>query len=172
VVGAAAAALLAGAVALAAVAAHDPAGVRKSATTAAPTPQVDKRAGPVFLEHLPGCTRTDHHHVLTVAFGVSNLGRARLLLLGASPLLSDDGPLRLTRVRVGLDRCADGGGIRPVPLEPSHEAAVAMTFRVNRHCPHGSLVAARVSFDAGAAGIVHSESSALDDLSRLRFVQC
>jgi hypothetical protein len=171
----AAGAVVAGAVALA-VAAHDPAAGRDPAAAGAPTAPAGHRAaeslGAVFLQHLPRCTQTDHHHLLRVAFGVSNLGQGPLVLLGASPIVSDNGVLRLTRVRLGDAACADRGDRQPVRLGPSGAAVVAMTFHVTSRCPHDSLVAARVTFDAGAAGIVHSESSALTDLSRLAFAQC
>lgn len=93
-------------------------------------------------------------------------------LLGAAPIVSDQRVLRLTRVRLGDIACADRGDRRPVRLGPTGDAVVAMTFHVTTRCPHDSLVAARVTFDAGAAGIVHTESSALTDLSRLTFAQC
>lgn len=150
-------------------------GSRKTAATATPTSpsrDPDSVAGPVFLEHLPKCTRTDHHHVLTLAFGVSNLGRASLVLLGASPILDGDDVLRLARVRLGAHMCAARAGRQPVRLAPADEAVVAMTFHIGARCPHESLVAARVTFDAGPAGVVHSDSSALTDLSRLGFAQC
>ena len=150
-------------------------GSRETAATAPPTPASHRPAAPsgsVFLEHLPRCTRTDHHHALTVAFGVSNLGPGALVLLGATPLTSDDGVLRLTGLRLGDGTCAGHGSNDPVRLAPADQTVVAMTFRVSARCPHGSLLAARVSFDAGSSGIVHSDSSALTDLNRLDFAQC
>jgi hypothetical protein len=173
VVGAVIGALLVGAIVVAAVVTRHSVGTTETAatpTSASPSPA--KPPGSVFLEHLPKCTRTDHHDVLTVAFGVSNLGPGALLLLGAQPRVSDEGVLRLTRVRVGADPCADNGGRGPVRLAPADDAVVAMTFHLSERCPHDSIVAARVTFDAGAAGLVHSDSSALTDLSRLQFVQC
>jgi hypothetical protein len=94
------------------------------------------------------------------------------VLLGASSLSGADGVLRLTRVRLGRDECADNGGPHPIKLAPSDAAVVAMTFHVSDRCPHDSIVAARVTFDAGADGVVHSDSSALTDVSRLSFAQC
>src|SRR4051794_1729651 len=52
-----------------------PAPTASPSTSPAPQPS-GRPAGTVFLEHLPGCTRTDHRHALTVAFGVDNLGPA------------------------------------------------------------------------------------------------
>ena len=162
------------AVVLAVAGGHSPSGSRRTAATA--TPATGQRApvspGSVFLEHLPKCTRTDHRNLLSVAFAVNNLGSGPLLLLGASSLSGTDGVLRLNRVRLGVDECADRGRRQPIRLAPSDVAVVAMTFHVSARCPHDSLVAARVTFDAGAAGIVHSDSSALTDVRRLSFAQC
>jgi hypothetical protein len=153
---------------------HQAAGHRAAATGASPasTHRSVNSPGSVFLEHLPKCTRTDHHHVLTVAFGVTNLGPKSLLLLAAAPLTSDDGVLRLTRVRLGVDACGAGGGKNPIELAPTGEAVAAMTFHVNAECPHRTIVAARVTFEAGGGGIVHSDSSGLANLSELTFAQC
>jgi hypothetical protein len=172
-IGTVAGALVVGALVLAtAVTRHS---IGSNQTAATPTPTTQRPAEPsgsVFLEHLPTCTRTDHHDVLTVAFGVSNLGPGSLVLLGAQPRVSDEDVLQLTRVRLGVAPCADAGGRGPVRLAQADDAVVAMTFHLTAQCPHDTLLAARVTFDAGTAGLVHSDSSALTDLSRLDFVQC
>ena len=78
----------------------------------------------------------------------------------------------LTGVRLGLGSCAAAGGTDPVRLAPAANAVVAMTFRVGEECPRNTLIAARVTFDTGATGIVHADSSELTNLDGLRFAQC
>src|SRR4051812_34343882 len=81
--------LVAGAVLLAHAAQHDtPANTahRHRSLPPAPAPTAATRpvhAGSVFFERMLGCTRTDHRHRLSVAFGVTNLGSRPLTLLGA-----------------------------------------------------------------------------------------
>jgi hypothetical protein len=180
-IGAIIGAVAVGAVVLAGAVRHHPSASRETGSTEAGSPeapsptaghQSDEPSGSVFLEHLPKCTQTDHHSTLTVAFTVNNLGAGPLVLLGAAPLTGGDDALRLTRVRLGADACAGDGGARPVRLARAGSAVVAMSFRVGARCPDASPVAARVTFDAGPAGIVHADSSALTDLSRLAFAQC
>ena len=124
----------------------------------------------VFLEHLGGCTRTDHRRGLTLAFAVTNLSAAPLRLLSATPLFSD-ATLRLTRVRIGTGPCASGARDRPVRLVSAGRVVVAMSFGLGVTCPRHTQVQARVTFRSGSR-LLHADSSELADLSHLAFTQC
>ena len=172
--------LIAGAVLLARAAHHDarPAAHRQQSTVPAPAPAPTATVAPkvhvgsVFLEHLLQCTRTDHRHVLSVAVGVTNLGAHPLELLGATGLTSDAVLVQPLSARIGTRGCAGASASPPVRIGPGRDAVVTLAFRIGAVCPRHALVSARVSFDGGAAGVVHADSSQLADLDRLRFVQC
>lgn len=134
----------------------------------APAPTADDS---VFLEHLGGCTSTDHRHRLTVAFEVTNLGSRPLRVVTVRPLDVDGAALRLDRVRVGTGPCAASGSVRQVRLAPTAATVVALSFRLDTRCPRDSPLAARVTFLAGGS-FEHADTSELVDLSRLGFAQC
>jgi hypothetical protein len=170
--------LVAGAVLLARANHHDrPAADRHQLPTQplpAPEPTSVRRAhlGSVFLEHLPQCTRTDHRHRLSLAMGVTNLGGHGLRLVGASGVTSNALVVAPVGFRIGSEPCASAPGTVPFFIAPGHAAVVALTFRVGSVCPRHALVSAEVAFDAGAAGVVHADSSQLANLDQLNFVQC
>jgi hypothetical protein len=139
-------------------------------TATATTPAV--HVGSVFLEHLLQCTHTDHHHRLSVALGVTNLGGRSLLLVSAVGVSSDIVLVQPTSVRVGTQPCGAAPARGPVRLGPGADAVITLAFRIGAACPRHALVSARVSFDGGSAGIVHADSAQLANLGRLDFVQC
>jgi hypothetical protein len=137
----------------------------------APTSPVIK-VGTIFLAHMLQCTRTDHRHQLSVAVGVTNLGSHSLTLLNATGITSDAVLVQPLGVRIGTDGCASSTLEHPVRIGPGRDAVLTLAFRVGASCPRHALVSARVSFDGGSAGVVHADSSQLENLDRLDFVQC
>jgi hypothetical protein len=142
--------------------------------TGSPTPVAVVRRihiGSVFLQHLPACTRTDHHHRLTVAVGVRNIGGQALQLISGVGRSTDPFAIRPFGSSFGPGPC---GGSRAAPLriESGSVTVVRLRFYVANKCPNDALVSARVAFDGGHAGVVHADSSQLADLSKLGFTQC
>jgi hypothetical protein len=171
--------LVAGAVLLARAAHHDNprAAAHRNVIQPGPAPTATTtesrvHVGSVFLEHLLQCTRTDHHHRLTVALGVTNLGGRSLLLVSAVGVSSDLILVQPMSVRFGAHKCGGAPLPGPVRINPGADAVVTVAFRIGAECPRHALVSARVSFDGGRAGIVHADSAQLADLDRLNFVQC
>jgi len=130
------------------------------------------KVGTIFLARMLQCTRTDHRHQLSVAVGVTNLGSRALTLINATGLTSDAVLVQPLGVGIGTDGCASSALEHPVRIGPGRDAVVTLAFRVGSECPRHALVSARVSFDGGNAGVVHADSSQLDNLDRLDFVQC
>lgn len=137
---------------------------------AATTPVI--KVGTVFLAHMLQCTRTDHRHQLSVAVGVTNLGSHSLTLINAAGVTSDAVLVQPLGVGIGTSGCASSALQHPVRIGPGRDAVVTLAFRVGAACPRHALVSARVSFDGGHAGVVHADSSQLENLDRLGFVQC
>jgi hypothetical protein len=75
-------------------------------------------------------------------------------------------------VRIGRRGCASSSPDDTLRLAPGAAAVVNLGFRVGPDCPRHALVSARVSFDAGTAGILHADSSQLANFEKLSFVQC
>lgn len=128
--------------------------------------------GSVFLEHLAQCTRTDHRHHLTVALGVTNLGGDPLVLVGATGISSDSLLVQPVGVSVDTKTCTGASAQTPFELDPGADAVVTLAFRIGAVCPRHALVSARVSFDGGAAGVIHADSSLLANLDKVGFTQC
>ncbi|MBV9293418.1 MAG: hypothetical protein JO222_13295 [Frankiales bacterium] len=126
--------------------------------------------GSVFIEHLAGCTTTDHRHRLTLAFAVTNLGRRPLQLVAATPHVLG-GTLLLDQVRIGAGPCAAVGDDRPRRLQSAGTAVVAMSFRLGLGCPHDASVLARMTFRRSGL-LLHADSAQLADLSAISFQQC
>jgi hypothetical protein len=175
---AAVAVLIAGAVLLVRIGHHhspSSAAHRHEPVPPAPAPTATPRkvhVGPVFLEHLPQCTQTDHRHRLSVAIDVTNLGGRSLLVVNAVGISSDVVLVQPTNVRFGTQKCGASPEPGPVRIGPGSDSVVRLAFRIGAACPRRALLSARVSFDGGSAGIVHADSSELADLGRLGFVQC
>ena len=171
--------LVAGAVLLARAAHHDtrPSAAHRETVPPGPVPTASStkpavHVGTVYLEHLDQCTQTDHRHHLSVALGVTNLGHRSLVLLRVTPVTSDASLVQPNDVHIGKRGCAITSPDDTVRLAPGAAAVVNLGFRVGPGCPRHALVSAQVSFDSGAAGIVHADSSQLANLDRLNFVQC
>jgi hypothetical protein len=130
------------------------------------------KLGTIFLARMLQCTRTDHRHQLSVAVGVTNLGSHSLTLVNAAGITSDAVLVQPLGVRIGTAGCASSALEHPIRIGPGRDAVVTLVFRVGAACPRNTLVSARVSFDGGSAGVVHADSSQLEDLDRLDFVQC
>lgn len=168
--------LIAAAVLLARSASHESRSAtdrHKRSIPPAPAPSTPViKAGTIFLAHMLQCTRTDHRHQLSVAVGVTNLGSRALTLINAAGITSDAVLVQPLGVRIGTDGCAASALQHPVRIGPGRDAVVTLAFRVGSACPRHALVSARVSFDGGSAGVVHADSSQLENLDRLKFVQC
>lgn len=132
-------------------------------------PQV--HLGSVFLEQLTRCTHTDHQHVLSLGFGVTNLGAHPLVLVGAAGITTDAVLVHPLGSRIGTEGCGQSVSGHPVRLDPGGDAVVTVAFRIGVTCPRRAFVSARLSFDGGPAGIVHADYSQLP-VDRFAFVQC